>query len=32
MVARTQERLEVPLCGGRVVLAGVVDLVLSNTN
>jgi len=25
---RTQERLEVPLCGGRVVLAGVVDLVL----
>jgi len=27
-LARTQERLEVPLCGGRVVLAGVVDLVL----
>ncbi len=25
---RTQERLEVPLCGGRIVLAGVVDLVL----
>ena len=25
---RTQERLEVPLCGGRVVLSGVVDLVL----
>ncbi len=27
---RTQERLEVPLCGGRVVLAGVVDLVLGS--
>jgi hypothetical protein len=25
---RTQERLEVPLCGSRVVMAGVVDLVL----
>jgi hypothetical protein len=25
---RTQERLEVPLCGGRVVFSGVVDLVL----
>ena len=29
-MARTQERLEVPLCGGRVVLAGVVDLVLGS--
>jgi hypothetical protein len=27
-LGRTQERVEVPLCGGRVVLAGVVDLVL----
>jgi hypothetical protein len=27
---RTQERLEVPLCGGRVVLAGVIDLVLGS--
>ncbi len=27
---RTQERLEVPLCGGRVVLAGVVDFVLGS--
>jgi len=27
-MARTQERIEVPLCGGRVVLAGVIDLVL----
>jgi hypothetical protein len=27
-MARTQERLEVPLCGGRIVMAGVVDLVL----
>ncbi len=27
-MARTQERLDIPLCGGRVVLAGVVDLVL----
>jgi hypothetical protein len=27
---RTQERIEVPLCGGRVVLAGVVDLVLGS--
>ncbi len=27
---RTQERVEVPLCGGRVVLAGVVDLVLGS--
>lgn len=27
---RTQERLEVPLCGGRVVLAGVVDLMLGS--
>jgi hypothetical protein len=27
---RTQERLEVPLCGGRVVLAGVLDLVLGS--
>jgi hypothetical protein len=29
-LARTQERLEVPLCGGRVVLAGVLDLVLGS--
>jgi hypothetical protein len=29
-MARTQERLEVPLCGGRIVLAGVVDLVLGS--
>ncbi|HTZ08079.1 MAG TPA: PD-(D/E)XK nuclease family protein [Acidimicrobiales bacterium] len=27
-MARTQERLEIPVCGGRVVLAGVIDLVL----
>jgi hypothetical protein len=27
-LARTQERIEIPLCGGRVVLAGVLDLVL----
>jgi hypothetical protein len=27
-MARTQERLEFPLCGGRVVLAGVVDLIV----
>ncbi len=27
---RTQERVEVPLCGGQVVLAGVVDLVLGS--
>ncbi|MHB8681707.1 MAG: PD-(D/E)XK nuclease family protein [Acidimicrobiales bacterium] len=27
-LARTQERLLVPLCGGRVVLSGVVDLAL----
>ena len=27
-LARTQERIEVPLCGGRVVMAGVIDLVL----
>jgi hypothetical protein len=27
-LARTQERIEIPLCGGRIVLAGVLDLVL----
>ena len=27
-MARTQERLEIPVCGGRVVLSGVIDLLL----
>jgi hypothetical protein len=29
-LARTQERIEVPLCGGRIVMSGVLDLVLGS--